>query len=431
MYSVQFHTDRVKQYYRTSKFSNRSRLVPINYLTHQSNEDLLEDCIVHVRILSCTLGKNPATISWTANNNGKKSRVSQQTTYNRYFYVADVTNPPYCAAIITRSGSETNHLVSNTRGEQLVGMDFYIKEPNLSLKTLGEATPVLETSTRDLIPLVSNTVNLIPACHDLRPDDLQAGQGGYFVMKDTKINLRRATLCTDTKCIGKQCDRQKRNGDCSCVYGTAQKNFVYSFDVSFEVPITLHSSKKLTIPEYRSLSTTALFFKDHSVREVSMQREENGQTFIRDKIKTMTQIINQNGGWTIVGWMKRGETTDLGTGQDKVENVEVTMHLSCLRPTNPTATSQRDYKDEMIKLDEPTMTQFANTITLTDDDQEEEGTAQSTSDPASNNNTDNEIPAAEKQQSTSKPSKSNSSEKTTKNPSKHRGRNPLQNSNQK
>jgi hypothetical protein len=54
---------------------------------------------------------------------------------------------------------------------------------------------------------------------------------------------------------------------------------------------------------------------------------------IREKIKAMVEMINSNGGWTMVGWFRKGEVKDVSSTDQKIDNDTVTPHISCLVPT--------------------------------------------------------------------------------------------------
>jgi hypothetical protein len=55
---------------------------------------------------------------------------------------------------------------------------------------------------------------------------------------------------------------------------------------------------------------------------------------IRLKFENMVQHINHNGGWTIVGWFMMGSVVDAASNAaDKIQNNEITIHISYLYPT--------------------------------------------------------------------------------------------------
>ena len=337
-------------------YNNQTSLVTVQFLMNKANVTKLENKALHIRILWCTSGaatNRQANINWTSQNGAQRRRINQTVPYNRYFFCADVANPPHCFAIMTRTSSESTSLLRYAFGKQVVGMDFYMYEPNIVSQTLGETTPIIDHANKQLMPLVDHIVHTIPEAIDLNVQDLSVGQGGYFVFKGIHAQVTRFSLYFDCSCAGIMCDRQRSKGECTCIHLTSSKTFVYSFDVTFAIPLSLNGNDSMTVPGYKSLRTTQCFFKNYSSRDVAPVEEDGLKHKIRPKVATMTNYINQNGGWTVVGWFKKGEITDQATGQDKVANQEVTNHIIFMEPSDITLLSSDHYQSIMITETEP------------------------------------------------------------------------------
>ena len=50
----------------------------------------------------------------------------------------------------------------------------------------------------------------------------------------------------------------------------------------------------------------------------------------RRQFRDIISYVNDNGGWTIVGWYLLGSVTDATMGGDKVKNPLLTIHISYL-----------------------------------------------------------------------------------------------------
>jgi hypothetical protein len=72
----------------------------------------------------------------------------------------------------------------------------------------------------------------------------------------------------------------------------------------------------------------------------------------------MVQHINNSGGWTIVGWFMMGSVVDAASNiTEKIQNREITIHISHLHPSVSDALFQTDAcKENLIKLEQSMMT---------------------------------------------------------------------------
>ena len=346
-------------------FNNDTKIVSLQHYTTSENEQNLEDKVLHIRILSCTNGT-----SKTMNNiksmplyGNKKPRLNNQSaTYNRFFLVADLNNPPHCAAILTRSAPDSATLLQYTQGETFIGNAYYIREANLFDQIIGDVLPIISLGDPCLYPL-KYTNSSFPDTKDKMEFPTRAGETNYFTLTQNKIKIGRVTYNTDTSCTGVQCDRQKSKSECSCLHGTKSSSYVYSFDVTFQVPKNIDERGVKTVFHFKSLQTTKLFFENfeqHAESTTTDQQKRNTQDY-RKKFNAMVNYINESEGWTIVGWFKLGETIDAAdNSNEKVVNYDITIHISYLMPTNKhEVMDSARYKSLLIK--NPTIPSSNNT----------------------------------------------------------------------
>ena len=312
---------------------NQTKVIPVAFLQQRDNEKALEDKLLHLKILSIT---NGGTMDLTVSPRfgPKRQKLSSRNcTYYRYILAADMANPPNCVGIFIRSANELSQVLKLTRGDCLIGMDVYVFEPDTTDESLGKTLPIVNLRGRQLIPLKLDS-GLVDTEKTMRLPN-SVGQTNYFVLKNRHVHLRRASVASDPSCTGIQCDRQKPKGGCTCTHLSASNSFVLNCDVNFNVPAALKMDASLTVMNFRSYRTTSLFFKDAAVF-ASMTTMEDQQKLVfqnRKRITEMVDWINENDGWTIVGWFKLGETTDAANENERVETHEVTVHISYLFPT--------------------------------------------------------------------------------------------------
>jgi hypothetical protein len=301
--------------------SEYAEIVPVTFFQKRENTNNLENKVLHLKILGCTMGgSNIAARVNSSTQYGPKRHKPMQTNriYNRYFLCADLSNPPYCAAIMTKNTTESAQLLRHTHGGIFVGP----LKPNCS-----------NIDTSDKMKLPS-----------------QAGETNYFTLVGKPVKLHRISVPTDVSCPGIQCDRQKGKGECSCIHNGPGTAFVYSFDVEFDVPSRLGYGNTYTSHGFRSFRTTSLFFKDMNkyANSTTIDDETTILQQNRPLISQMVDYVNQNDGWTLVGWFKLGEVTDAANQQEKVENSEITVRISYLFPTNDNIIKTNEFQELQI-----------------------------------------------------------------------------------
>jgi hypothetical protein len=333
-----FDNSMLADHINSTHFGDDTNLIPVSFLRNKSNRNNLDSKMLRICILNCTLGGTNAPqhrIVSTAQYGAKRPKTSNMTSnYNRYFLLADLQNPPRCAALMPRTIQETSNLLKYTQGDTLLGSTYCIYEPNLSFQSLGDTTPILSIANESLLP-VEPAFNGLTTTERLLAYPTKPGEINYFILTGKPITLKRITLAKDVSCSGIQCDRQKPKGECVCIHTTSSNSLVYSFDVIFPISTRIDSDGSTTVHSFRSLRTTELFFYNFEQHASTVTPEDElGRTSLyRKKINAMVEHINNHGGWTIVGWFMLGSTTDAANIQEKVENYDMTLHLSYLSPS--------------------------------------------------------------------------------------------------
>ena len=291
----------------------------------------------------------------------KKAKTSTTTIYNRYFLIADLQNPPHCAAILPRSTDEASRLLSIVNGGPFVGVPFCCSEPYPAHQTLGDFLPILQVPRSPFLPLKSVTEHLESTELDMAmPGNI--GETNYFILTDKTVSLHCVNVCPEQTCLGIQCDRQKGKAGCSCQHSTNHTSSVYELDIEFPVPLTIYQADRdadhsniantTTVIGFRSLKTTNIFFENYEnyCTRHTTRDQERDRIVLRETFNEMVQHINIYGGWTIVGWFMMGSVMDAATNAtDKIQNNEITIHISYLYPTDADELfNSLEYKDLLI-----------------------------------------------------------------------------------
>jgi hypothetical protein len=95
---------------------------------------------------------------------------------------------------------------------------------------------------------------------------------------------------------------------------------------------------------FRSWRTTGLFLKpsSHTV-DLVVFLQSNHMRSLRERVARIVDFINQNGGWTLIGWYRRGEVHDASGGVEQGEQiagVNQPIHLSYVYPSEATVIPQ-------------------------------------------------------------------------------------------
>ena len=87
--------------------------------------------------------------------------------------------------------------------------------------------------------------------------------------------------------------------------------------------------------DFRSWKFSNLFFHSPSYMSTHEGDDfEEQQSAIRKTVKAIIEKINDAGGWTIIGWHRRGTKSTADDAEEVLAN-RTAGHISCLMPTNP------------------------------------------------------------------------------------------------
>jgi hypothetical protein len=141
---------------------------------------------------------------------------------------------------------------------------------------------------------------------------IQENNSMAFVLNGVPLNLNR-TVAVQTTCSGFLCDKQRAcdwNGQrgCGCYHMTQ-----YRTNIVLEHTIFMDTSQgRIVHSNFSSNKFSLMYLTDNipgGVR-VSALRTTDAYCDIEDAIEDVVDHVNGNGGWTVVGWYKRGVIND-------------------------------------------------------------------------------------------------------------------------
>ena len=133
-----------------------------------------------------------------------------------------------------------------------------------------------------------------------------------FVLVGCRVESMQHNV-VKTSCSGKMCDRQRVNEwngikGCGC-FGISPNTT--SLVVQHTIMIT-HGSKEIFMKDFSSIKYNALFMDGDFPFKCKQHMFQMSTVFVNltESMENCFELINSNGGFTVVGWYRRGEISD-------------------------------------------------------------------------------------------------------------------------
>ena len=278
--------------------------------------------------------------------------------YDRLALFADTKEPGRCFAVIFKNpGMSSSFFKRCERTHEGVGHTFFLDEPAPVTNTLGSTSsvPIIE-EVLDCLPL-SNSINtLVPAVPLIPPE---IGCTRYFAYHNVIMEIPNACF-VESFCNGIFCDRQlsadnmtnPKTAKCGCFhYDRSSAPITIQFGITLECPLDFDQTGLTDVSSFRSYRTTLLFIKKENLKNVKKNNYDHLH-LLRKAVEDIFAYVNNNGGWSYIGWLRTGTVQDVSETQSNIaENLASTSqmpHLSYLYPTNELIIN--DNNEDFIKL---------------------------------------------------------------------------------
>ena len=253
-----------------------------------------------------------------------------------------------------------------------IGDTVVIYEPKKIMNYLskGKDLPVIESRMLAFSHQVDRGLYLTEEVALSIPEE---GYTKFFFYSGVKIKFFNAQI-VPVVCQGLMCDKQKEN-QCGCLMGHKTPRIV------LDVNVKLKEKKISEVNKMNILSwdLTKKLFTDIG-RDVSITSflDMRKLKVIRSSINNIGNIINEKGGWTIIGWVRTGFTDDEVT-TDSLEKIvgaeSVSPHIISLSYTkkldNATEKLVAKEKFSMTKFTTEALMTGTNPITSMESGEEE------------------------------------------------------------
>jgi hypothetical protein len=285
------------------------------------------------KFLKLRYGGLIANSTSTRANFAKLRAGNLNPTYDHYFTFADLNTPGKCFVILSETIQKSDHLMSFSKQNVGIGNIFAIIEPDQVLKAMMSDIPLIVTS-KPLYPLVHCAIGQVPLVVP------EAGKQRFFFLRGVLIQLHKVEA-TKASCNGTLCDRQHpmmQGASCGCLHFNRTCSVVLDMTVTFETVDRNGYQHQHSVTHFRSWRTSRLFIQPTAMtadNEVFLGHTRE----IRNVAANIKNTVNENGGWTIVGWYRKGEIVDASAGSNETDNTIASdnhpIHISYLYPTDP------------------------------------------------------------------------------------------------
>jgi len=278
------------------------------------------------------------------NYKGKGSKNSKNSSfYQRLFLLLDLEDETGGVYYVVQNSSIHSNMWNYNRsirdnGVITIGATVCILNPKPIMNILANDIPIIETDHPFVTLLPASPERSIDICQNLPANDTRG-----FIIHGSRIQLHTYS-CRTGLCSGYFCDRQRvveldtmRKG-CGCYHTGRNCSIVFKFDMQAS-----YNSTVIEISDYTSVQFQEIFL--NGKLPLGCGEETFGVTtsHYENLFETFSDIfthVNNLGGWTILGWSKRGHINDFCSEHSttgKVDSAEVTHHVVNIYPSDSSA----------------------------------------------------------------------------------------------
>jgi len=285
-------------------------------------------------------------------NQSKQSFGNSESQYDRIMLLGCLSTGT-CFAILSTAAKKSSALLKLLTDNRLcIGQCIILLEPRFTGRTLGrdDALPMLDVR-KAFEPYFPNSIPLRQFSPPTEPGTR------YFWLYKAKIEVVNAVMVKGS-CAGFLCDgqglRNNEKGCSCCLYTRGRSTYVLQLDVKV---LGSKSSEILSMDNYSSWNFTKMMI--NSLNQASKLEDftQENEKKMRGCIKEIVKFVNDNDGWDVCGWMRRGIQVD-ATERDKkigeeVSAESVSPHIILLKPTDASPDFIRDqmgYRVETMKV---------------------------------------------------------------------------------
>ena len=269
---------------------------------------------------------------------GGTNAFSSEITYDRIF-VLGCLGTDTCFSVISRSNKQSAMLlggfIDDHKRKPCVGHPIVILEPIYTERTLGKDNnlPIFDVK-RPFEPYD------FPKIPEQKYEVPRESITKYFILHKMSIQVNFASM-QKSSCTSYLCDKQVLRGqdkNCCCFFNSGTSPLVLEAVVKVFDPES-ENEMIISTPDFRSWNFSNLVID--GLNNVTATLDDFGkqnEKLMRNSIKGIVDYVNENDGWTVIGWLRRGTQVDasskgIKTTEDEITAESVHPHIIKLFPT--------------------------------------------------------------------------------------------------
>ena len=275
-------------------------------------------------------GERNESRTFSLRNIGKKYNGQSSASYTRLLLCMDPRSKfGDTVYIVQGRGISTNLWVKNANirdnGILSIGSLIAIFCPKPITKLLANEVPIVETNMSALV--LKRTIFANIDIDHAVPENTTRG----FIMNNCRVEVETVDVI-ETKCCGHFCDKQRsaelmRAGKpCGCYQMRAMHS---NLSLLHRIRITEIGTLtedincdlcEFVMDEYSSMKFSLLYLTEY-FPHTTKRNIFDGTEELDDLYKCIDEVMkfyNENGGFTIIGWYKRGEINDTSMSDEKL-----------------------------------------------------------------------------------------------------------------
>ena len=238
-------------------------------------------------------------------------------------------------------------------GVLTIGTCIAILNPLPIKALLGGKVPIIESRGSCIILKTPVKLKQVPLNPNIDQEATHA-----FVLNGMKLDILYS-YPLETNCSGSFCDRQRvvevlRSGrGCGCYSMISRKSrLVIAHDLIISKTDT---NIDIEIESFSSLKFSKFYLDGNLPQKLTFLDLDNTKFMrdIRTSIEKCVNYINSNGGWTVVGWYKKGVSNDVSNAAQavQVDSSEISYHAVKMYPSVPATSSNYGQHLQTMKYD--------------------------------------------------------------------------------
>ena len=345
--------------YDNHSFPSGLKEVDVLHMMREDPEQ--KKSILYLQLIHIVSGSNSGQNMTAYQSFYKKNKeASASSHYYRLFLFRDVSsNDGQVVYMVEGKNRNANLWTRNPMlrddGTLTIGTYICVMNPRPITSTWCNEIPILECRGSVFVMKSPLSVMQIAMDYSITANSTQA-----FVINNLKIMIV-STDIHSSKCSGLFCDRQRSmdidrgTRSCGCYSMNSRVgSIVLVHSVEFSAS---GNNKAFVMEDFSSLSFSSIYLKYAISPSVKSNQLDYTDMYYRltDTIDKVVEYINSKGGFTVVGWYKRGEINDQSNddSQNEVESSEIGIHVVSICPTDKTVMDDSIYKELRFDITPP------------------------------------------------------------------------------